>query len=139
MCWYHLRKKEEKQNYNFRLQIADLRFMTNRIEKVNSLLEREIGKIILKDFDFFDAVITLTHVEATANLIEAKVYISVLPEVKNDKVVRLLNKEVYSIQRKINKMLNMRPIPRIKFVKDNVIAEAAKIEGILETLKKEGK
>mgnify|MGYP001598407987 CR=1 FL=1 len=38
-------------------------------------------------------------------------------------------------EKKINKKLNMRPIPKIIFVKDNVIAEAAKIEEILEKIK----
>ena len=46
----------------------------NRIEKVNSLLEKEISKIIQREIMFSGGVlVTLTHVEATANLIEAKV------------------------------------------------------------------
>lgn len=113
--------------------------MNNRIEKVNSLLSQEIGKIILKDFNFEGAMVTLTHVDATANLIEAKVYISVFPEDKGDEVFKILNREVYDIQQKINKKLNMRPIPRIIFVKDEKIEEAAKIEELLGKLKKEQK
>lgn len=113
--------------------------MTNRIEKVNSLLQHEISKILLKEFNFEGAMVTLTQVQATANLIEAKAYISVLPEEKNDKIVQILNKEVYSIQQKINKMLNMRPIPKIIFVKDEKISQAAKVEKLLATLKKEEK
>ncbi|OGZ63688.1 MAG: ribosome-binding factor A [Candidatus Staskawiczbacteria bacterium RIFCSPLOWO2_01_FULL_40_39] len=111
--------------------------MPNRIEKVNSLLEHEIGKIISRDFNFHGTLVTLTHVDATANLIEAKAYISAFPEEKTDKVVEVLNKGVYDIQQKINKMLNMRPIPKIIFIKDKVIAEAAKVEELLEKLKKE--
>ena len=113
--------------------------MGNRIEKVNSLLEQEISKIILRDFDFSGAMLTLTHVDASANLIQAKAYISVLPEEKTDKIIKVLNKGVYEVQKKINKKLNMRPIPKIIFVKDEKIAEAAKIEELLELLKKEGK
>jgi len=108
---------------------------SSRIEKVNSLLEHEISKILLRDFDFSDALITVTHVEATANLIDAKVYISVMPEIKTDKIIQVLNKGVFSVQQKINRMLNMRPIPKIRFVKDEKIAEAAKIEGLLEKIK----
>lgn len=113
--------------------------MSNRIEKVNSLLEQEIGKIILKDFNFEGAMVTLTHVDAAANLIEAKVYISVFPEDKSEEVLKILGKEVYDIQQKINKKLNMRPIPKIIFVKDKKIEEAAKIESLLEGLKKDKK
>jgi len=111
--------------------------MTNRIEKVNSLLEHEIGSIILKSFDFTGLLVTLTHVETTGNLIEAKAYISVMPEEKLEHVMSVLNKAIYSVQKEINRKLNMRPIPKIIFAKDEQIVEAAKVENLLNKLKKE--
>ena len=42
-----------------------------------------------------------------------------------------LNKSVYDIQYKINRTLRMRPIPRIKFVKETEISKAARIEELL--------
>jgi len=119
------------------LQIFSVCIMSNRLEKVNSLLEKEISKIVLRDFNFQEALVTITHIDATANLIEARAFVSVLPEEKTDKIISILNKGVYSIQQKINKLLNMRPIPKIVFIKDEKIKEAARIEKILETLKKE--
>ncbi len=109
--------------------------MTERLNKVNSLLEREIGTIIARNFHFADCLVTLTHVDATANLIEARVYISVMPEDKTDAVVNTLNKGVADVQNKINKRLNMRPVPRIKFVTDEKIKEAARVEELLEKIK----
>jgi|SRR3989344_9086769 len=113
--------------------------MSNRIQKVNSLLEQEISKIILRDFYFPESLVTLTHVDSSANLIEAKVYISVYPDDKMDKIIEILNKGAYSVQQKINKLLKMRPIPKIKFVKDKNIVNAGRVEELLETLKKEEK
>lgn len=110
--------------------------MNNRIDKINSLLEHEIGNIILRDFTF-DAMVTLTRVDTTPNLIEARAYVSVLPEEKSDKVIKILKQEVSSVQQKINKKLNMRPIPKIIFRKDEKIAEAARVEELLNKLKKE--
>ena len=109
--------------------------MSNRIEKVNSLLEHEISQILLRDFSFAVNLVTLTHVDATANLQEARVYISVMPEENTDKVVATLNKGVYDVQQKINKKLFMRPIPRIMFVADTKIEEAARVEELLEKIK----
>ncbi len=109
--------------------------MSNRIDKVNSLLKKEIGSIIIRDFDFSGVLVTLVRVETTANLIETKAYISALPEDKSDHVVKVLNKGVSDVQQKINKKLNMRPIPRIRFVKDTQIASASKIEELLEKIK----
>ena len=106
--------------------------MSNRIEKVNSLIEHELSKIIFRDFAFSpEILVTLTRVETTGNLIEAKAYISVFPEPKAEPIINALNKSVYDIQYKINRTLRMRPIPRIRFVKETEIAKAAKIEELL--------
>jgi ribosome-binding factor A len=107
----------------------------NRIDKVNSLLLKEIGKIIQKDFDFSDCLVTLTHVDVTPNLIDAKAFITVLPDEKKDAIIKILNNNIKDIQQKINKKLNMRPIPKIKFVRDENVKEAAKIEALLEKIK----
>ena len=114
--------------------------MNNRIEKVNSLLEQEISKIILRDFYFPGVLVTLTHVDSSANLIEAKVYVSVFPDEKIDKIIETLSKGAYSVQQKINKLLKMRPVPKIKFVRDKElikhVAELARLELTEEEIKK---
>ena len=106
--------------------------MPNRVEKVNSLLQHELSKIIFRDFAFSpEILVTLTRVDTTANLIEANVYISVFPEEKSEGIIRALNKSIYDLQYKINRVLRMRPIPKIKFVKETVISKAARIEELL--------
>ena len=110
--------------------------MNNRIKKVNSLLEREIGKIIQREISFSDNIlVTLTHTDTTSNLIEAKVYISVLPEEKSDEALQILEKSVFDIQQKLNRLLKMRPIPRIKFIKDENLGKAGRVEELLNQLK----
>jgi len=107
-----------------------------RGKKVNSLLEREISKIIQREVAFPDGVLaTLTRVDATPNLIEAKVYISIYPEGKASEAMKILDKEVYDIQQRINKKLKMRPIPKIIFVIDKKVAEASRVEELLSQLK----
>jgi len=108
---------------------------TNRIEKVNSLLQKEVGKIIHRDFDFGpENLITITTVDASSNLIQAKVYISVFPDNKAQQVIDKLNRGVYVIQKKIDRILNMRPIPKIKFVIDKNPSQAGKVEELLARL-----
>ncbi len=105
---------------------------TNRVEKVNSLLLHELSKIVFRDFAFSpEILVTLTRVEATGNLIEAKVYVSVFPETKSDGIVNALQKSVYDVQYKINRTLRQRPIPKIRFVKETEVLHAAKIEELL--------
>ncbi len=106
--------------------------MPNRIDRVNSLLQNEIGKILLKDFAFSpEILVTLTRVSTTSNLIEAKVYVSVFPENKADGILHALEKSAYDIQYKINRILRMRPVPKIIFVKETEISKAARVEELL--------
>jgi ribosome-binding factor A len=106
--------------------------MVNRTDKVNSLLQHELSKIIFRDFAFSpEILVTLTRVETTGNLIEAKCYISVFPEPKAEPIINALNKSVYDIQYKINRILKMRPIPRIRFIKETEISKSAKIEELI--------
>lgn len=103
-----------------------------RIDKINSLLEHEISAIIQREVHFPEgAMATLTRVQTTSNLIEAKVFISCFPEDKIEKVLKALKNEVFDIQQKINKKLNMRPIPKIIFVKDITQSKAGRIEELL--------
>jgi ribosome-binding factor A len=113
--------------------------MTKRIEKVNSLLEQEVGKIILREFYFPGVMITLTKVESSGNLFYAKAYISAYPDAKLDEIIEILNKGVVRIQHEINEKLRMRPVPKIKFMKDKDIAKSGRIDELLNQLKKEEK
>jgi len=106
--------------------------MAKRIERVNSLLEQEVGKILLHDFSFSpDVLVTVTRADTSSNIIESKIYVSVFPEAKADAIINVLNKSVYDIQYKINRILRMRPIPKIKFVKETEVSKAARVEELL--------
>ena len=112
---------------------------TGRIDKVNSLLKREIGKILLKEFYFSGTMVSITRVITSSNLIETKVFVSAYPESELNQVVKILNSNVYGIQKKIDHILKMRPVPKIKFVKDDEIAKTGRVEELLGKLKKEEK
>lgn len=114
--------------------------MSKRIERVNSLIQKELGQIILREIELpQDVLATLTRVESSIDLISARAYIAVLPQDKSERVLEILNKMVYMLQKMLDRRLRMRPIPRIRFVNEKQNVEAAKVEGILESLKKEKK
>lgn len=110
--------------------------MINRIQRVNALIKNELGKILLRDVDFPQGVlVTITHIDSSPNLREAKIYVSVMPDEKIDKVFEILNRRIYDIQQVLNRRLNMRPIPRIEFKKEEKTKKAAQVEELLEELK----
>lgn len=111
--------------------------MSKRISRVNQLIKKEISQIILREIEFpSEVLVTVTRVESTGNLIEAKVFIGVIPDEKSLDVLKILNQRIYELQQKINKRLKMRPVPRINFVEEKKTREAAIVEKILEELKK---
>ncbi len=109
-----------------------------KIEKVNAFIKKELGSIILKEVDIFpDILLTITRVESSSNLIEAKVYLSILPEEKTEEVINLLKRKIYFIQQMLNKKLQIRPVPKIVFIKESRTAEASRIEELLREIDKE--
>jgi len=110
---------------------------SQRIQKVNELIKRELGKIILKELEFPRGVLaTISRVKTSSDLREAKVWISVVPENQIFPVLRILEINIYSLQKKLDKRLKMRPVPKIKFLKEEKLKEAQKIEEILDKIKR---
>jgi len=110
--------------------------MTKRIERVNQLIKKELSLIILKEIDFpCDVLVTLTRVNASPNLIEAKVFLSIMPEDKTSYVLGILNKRIYFLQQALNRRLKMRPTPKIIFKEEKEIQRAGRVEEILEKIK----
>jgi len=114
--------------------------MSKRIPRVNQLLKKEISQILLREIEFPKGVlVTVTRVESTPDLRESKIFLSIMPEENKDKITDFLNKKIYFLQQKINKRLRMRPIPKIIFFKEEKTKTAARIEEILEKLKRKEK
>jgi ribosome-binding factor A len=110
--------------------------MGNRIQRVNSLIKNELSKIFLRELDFpNDILVTITRVETSVDLNQARVYISVMPAGQIDRVFEVLSKGIYDIQQKLNKRLKMRPIPKIKFEREEKTKEAGRVEELLEEIK----
>jgi len=111
--------------------------VSERIPKVNQLIKRELGQLLLKEIDFSkNILVTLTRVETSADLEEAKIYVSVIPESQVNRVLHILETRIYDLQQKLNKRLQMRPTPRIRFCQEKETGQAGRIEEILEKLKK---
>ena len=111
---------------------------SQRIQKVNELLKRELGRIILKELEFpRDTLITITNVESSPDLREAKIWVSVIPGNQISLAFQVLERNIYNLQKKLDKRLKMRPVPRIEFLKESKSEEAQKIEEILDKIQKE--
>jgi ribosome-binding factor A len=108
-----------------------------RIEKVNELMRQQIAEIIGRELEFGKGVmVTVLAAETSRDLLYGKIIVSVFPENKSAAALEILKKNVYDIQQILNRRLKMRPVPKIHFEISRQVAEADRIEKLIEETKK---
>jgi len=109
-----------------------------RVEKLDSLLLREISSII--QFDLNDPKVgfaTVSEVRLSPDLAYAKVYVSFLGKnyKKRDGIEALRRSKGY-IKSELAKRLRIRKIPDLNFVVDDSLDKAMHIEELIEDANK---
>ena len=102
-----------------------------RFERVGSLIQGELNKIILKEIETPGILITITQVEVAKDLESAIVYFSAIPSVKAEEALEILEKNRVHLQYLLMKKLNIKPMPKIFFKIDRGPEKAAQVEKAL--------
>jgi ribosome-binding factor A len=110
--------------------------MKNRIERINQLIRQKIAEILLGDIFVKGCLITVQSVDTTRDLKYAKIKISVMPFSESRKIMKILEKQAPSIQVKLNSVVKIKFVPRIKFYLDASEEKAGRIEEILKNITK---
>jgi ribosome-binding factor A len=111
-----------------------------RIKKINSLMQREIGLILqsggVKDPRVNDkGFITITKVDTSADLRQAKVYVSVLGNLKEKKrIFAGLRHAKGFIQGDLSNKIRLKNFPMLVFLEDREMEHLDNIEGILKSI-----
>jgi len=109
-----------------------------RLIRINELIKRQVGKDILEEVDFpADVLTTVTRAQTSIDATHCKIFISAFPEKEIKNVLNILQKNIYRLQKLLNRQLNMRPVPQIRFVEELEIPMAQKIENLLEKIEME--
>jgi len=110
----------------------------HRIEQINELIKRELGYIFVKEFEFPEgSLATITQVDTSGDLTEAKIWVSVFPFLKANKVIRELNKNKGHLRSLLGKRLrSLNPLPKIKIVLDSTEERVGKVNDIFGKTKK---
>src|SRR5271155_1693016 len=87
---------------------------TNRIARVNSLIEHGLGPILLQFLQDLKGLVTVTKVDTSKDMKYAKVWISIFNG--EDKIILdYLAKNIYEVQGELNKHFHTKIIPKISF------------------------
>ncbi len=105
--------------------------MNYRNLRVGNLIRDELGKIVMREMEFPDALLTITEVEVDTKLGGAAVKVSVLPSEKAEGVLKELTAQRGKLQHLLNNKLNIKPMPQIRFEIDRGPEKAAGVEKLL--------
>lgn len=110
--------------------------MSRRIQRVNELLKQEVSNLILRELDFSkDTMVTVTGVETSPDLRQAKVKMSIMPFLKAEKILKVLNSQIFNLQKSLNQKLKMKIVPKIKFELDESEEKISRVEQLLKKIK----
>lgn len=131
-------RKREKRTIDELLNV-NYKKMSHRLEQINKLIQKELSQALRKELELPPAVLlTVTRVRTGADLKNARVFLTVLPEEKKDAAMNLLVKNRVLLQSELAKNLKTKFSPRLEFVYDETAAQADRIERILDEISDSG-
>src|SRR3954470_4712269 len=114
---------------------------TRRIERINHLLRQEIADLLtreVKDATLHTALISITEVETSPDLRNAKVYFSVYGEEDEIQAAREhLTRASGFLHRNLKERLDLRHTPHLEFVLDRSLAQGDRIMRLMRTIEEE--
>jgi len=114
--------------------------MSNRLLRVNELMQREVSAHLRRKHGGESVGITITSVEVTGDLREAKVYYSVLgTEADAVKAGKWLLRKRDEIREMLAKNVIIRHVPLLTFVHDNNAHRTVRIEELLSEIDRKEK
>ena len=112
---------------------------TRRLDKVSSLLKKEISLILMNDLEdilIIDNFVSVTNIEVSKDLQSCKIFINCSADENIKKqIVENLNISKNRIRYLLGKRIQMRRIPELDFKKDRVLDQGLSVLKLLDELR----
>jgi ribosome-binding factor A len=109
--------------------------MSNRTLRVNELIQREMSAILRKRYQAEALPVTIVSIEVTPDLLEAKVFVSVLgDEAETEKKLRWLRKISHDLRMELGRTIVLKHMPKFTYELDVSTARGNRILGILDEI-----
>ncbi|MBR4004201.1 MAG: 30S ribosome-binding factor RbfA [Clostridia bacterium] len=111
--------------------------MSNRIEKVNSVLQRYISDIINNDINDprIKGIISVSTVSTTPDLKYAKVFLSIFSTENSKDILEAIKSASGYIRKSLASKIEFRCVPSLDFELDTSAEYSQKINDIINSLK----
>ncbi|QBQ55014.1 30S ribosome-binding factor RbfA [Nitrosococcus wardiae] len=106
----------------------------SRTRRIGELLQRELAQLIQKELkDPRVKLVTVSHVGVSPDLRQAKVYVTFLGGEKNiQQQLAVLNKAAGFLQHGLSQRVELRVIPRLRFVYDDSIERGRHLSALID-------
>lgn len=112
--------------------------MNHKIDRINNMLQIEISNVLATEVKNRNIkFVTVTAVDTTKDLSQAKVYVTVLNDDYKEETMKALKQAKGFIRHNLFDRVEIRNIPELIFVYDDSIAYGQKIENLIDDLKKD--
>lgn len=109
--------------------------MKHRLERVCEVLKRELGVIMLREFDFTPVLVTVSSVDVTPDLKQAHVFISALGSPAQQRhVLEKLEHHRVHLQTEMAKRVTLKHTPHLYFKIDEAIERGSRVLSIMNKL-----
>ena len=116
--------------------MREIKKPTNRIAKVNSLIEHALGPILHEFLEGQNGLVTISKIETSRDMKWAKIWISIFGG--DDKAILLFIREnIYKLQGEVNRKFATKIIPRLQFFLDTTPRNAQHISELIEKIHQE--
>jgi len=109
----------------------------SKVERINELMLTELATAVSREVGLPDALITITYVECSPDLKQAKVGFSVLPDRLAGTALRHLTSSTSHLLPILRSRIKLRKFPHLIWEFDATEREAGKIERLIADLAKE--
>lgn len=114
--------------------------MSIRTERLAAVIQRDLGSIIQKSYQKSGSFITVTQVEVTSDLMNAKVYLSIMaPGKDEDAIFANLQDHIDAIRKELASKIRhqVRRIPELHFNQDKSADHVEKMESLFDKIRRE--
>lgn len=114
--------------------------MTRRAQRVSNLIRQEICELLLEHTNDprLNGMISITEVSTSADLKNARIYISILGNEKEaGEVMKGFRSATGYFRKELGRRLHLRYVPEISFEMDNSIERGARILNLIQQVSRE--
>lgn len=105
-----------------------------RTRRIGEQIRRDLAQLIRDEIgdDPRMVMISITGVEVTRDLSQAKVYVTMLGDVaERAEVVERLNQAAPMLRRELGRKMHIRSVPRLSFIYDEVVERGARLSSLI--------